>query len=520
MTNSAYPYAAREYDAIGRGPRMVITLDRNVTGPMRSGRPLTGPVRYCRCGTRLARDSRDRLCAACRRQGRHLAEGAPWVPAEFWLTDRMQDALRNWHMGRVIHAYRTHAWHGRPLDQTMVARWAGLTQTQLSRLENGTAPQDLAKLIHWARILDIPTEYLWFKLPGRHTRWGAPSAPDALSRLVSSAADESLRFVDVVAQLPSHADVLDHLRWELGRIAVDYVHAPLSRIVDDLVTTQRGIFELLARRQRPATARELYFLGGVSCLLLAHASQNVGHQRAALAQLHTASKLAHVTNHDALRAWLRGTAALFQEWSQHQDRAVELAYRGGQFSSSSETRIRLAAIEARSAARRGDKAGALDGLARLESAQAGGDGTADDVVSFGGLLSFPTAKQQYYLGSTYGLLGEHELAEHHARAAITAYETGLPAERSYGDEALARLDVANARLAVGDLDGASDAVTPVLTLPAEQRIRQLEAAVVRTRQLLTQPSAARNRATSELRGRLTEYLKAAERARNALPSTE
>jgi hypothetical protein len=60
----------------------------------------------------------------------------------------------------------------------------------------------------------------------------------------------------------------------------------------------------------------------------------------------------------------------------------------------------------------------------------------------------------------------------------------------------------------------------VLTLPAEQRIRQLEAAVVRTRQLLTQPSAARNRATSELRGRLTEYLKAAERARNALPSTE
>lgn len=79
----------------------------------------------------------------------------------------MQDALADWHMGRVIQAYRLHPWHGQPLPQGVVASWVGLTQTQLSRIENGPAPQDLAKLIQWASVLRIPPELLWFKLPGR-----------------------------------------------------------------------------------------------------------------------------------------------------------------------------------------------------------------------------------------------------------------------------------------------------------------------------------------------------------------
>ncbi|GAA5124073.1 helix-turn-helix transcriptional regulator [Haloechinothrix salitolerans] len=116
---------------------------------------------------------------------------APSVPPEFWQTDQMQDALAAWHIGRVIQAYRLHPWHGQPIPQGVVASWVGLTQTQLSRIENGPAVQDLAKLIQWARVLRIPPELLWFKLPGRPAARAEPATTSQQPAL-AAAAGESL----------------------------------------------------------------------------------------------------------------------------------------------------------------------------------------------------------------------------------------------------------------------------------------------------------------------------------------
>ncbi len=89
------------------------------------------------------------VCAVCQKHARATLAEPPVVPPEFWQTDRMRDALDAWHIGRVVQAYRTHPWHARPLSQGTVAAWIGLTQTQLSRIENGPATQDLAKLVQW-----------------------------------------------------------------------------------------------------------------------------------------------------------------------------------------------------------------------------------------------------------------------------------------------------------------------------------------------------------------------------------
>jgi transcriptional regulator with XRE-family HTH domain len=121
--------------------------------------------RHCRCGTRLARDNSSYQCAACQSKARTLVMQPPDVPAEFWVTDHMQDALATWNMGRVIAAYRSHPHHGRPVPQEIVAGWVGLTQAQLSRIENGLPIKDLDKLIQWARTLGVPADLLWFKLP-------------------------------------------------------------------------------------------------------------------------------------------------------------------------------------------------------------------------------------------------------------------------------------------------------------------------------------------------------------------
>lgn len=125
------------------------------------------PTRHCQgCGARLARDNRDTWCAPCQAARRARTLRPPAQPAEFWAVDQMRDALASWHMGRVFRAYRTHPSHRPPVTQQRLAGWLGLTQAQLSRLENGRAPEELSKLIRYAQILAIPQDLLWFKLPG------------------------------------------------------------------------------------------------------------------------------------------------------------------------------------------------------------------------------------------------------------------------------------------------------------------------------------------------------------------
>ncbi|WP_369164962.1 XRE family transcriptional regulator [Streptomyces sp. AFD10] len=77
----------------------------------------------------------------------------------------MVEALESWHMGQVFYAYRTHPWHEKVLSQEALATWLDLNQAQLSRIEGGKPPQDLAKLTRWAHSLRIPGDLLWFKLP-------------------------------------------------------------------------------------------------------------------------------------------------------------------------------------------------------------------------------------------------------------------------------------------------------------------------------------------------------------------
>src|SRR5437870_7267512 len=138
-------------------------------------RPL--PTRACRaCGARLAGSKHDDCCAACQRKSRALVTGPPEVPAGFWMTDRVRDALASWHMGRVIAAYRTNPHHLRPIPQEIVGGWVGITQAQLSRIENGPPIRDLDRLTQWATLLRVPPDLLWFKLPGAD-----PGPNDALA---------------------------------------------------------------------------------------------------------------------------------------------------------------------------------------------------------------------------------------------------------------------------------------------------------------------------------------------------
>lgn len=153
--------------------------------------------RYCSCGTRLARDNRGKLCAACRKVVSGRVVQRPLVPTSFWKAPELREALDDWHIGRAIRVYRLHEFHPEPIAQATVANWFGITQAQLSRIENGPPVTDLAKLIPWALILGIPDDLLWFKLskdrPGTPAGATADAGAGATSPRVSAGNDREER---------------------------------------------------------------------------------------------------------------------------------------------------------------------------------------------------------------------------------------------------------------------------------------------------------------------------------------
>jgi hypothetical protein len=180
-------------------------------------------AQHCRCGTRLAADHAALLCASCQRQSSADLTGAPAVPPDFWFTPRMRDALASRHIGRIIHAYRTHPYHGRVITQQAVAAWACCGQAHVSRTESGPLLHDLRRLAHWARVLRIPPRLLWFELPPPVPP-GPPSGDDGRNAEAGEVSPTRRRDVFALSGLALAAPAIEGLEREL-----DLMHLTLDR---------------------------------------------------------------------------------------------------------------------------------------------------------------------------------------------------------------------------------------------------------------------------------------------------
>jgi tetratricopeptide (TPR) repeat protein len=122
--------------------------------------------RYCgNCGVKLADGARAPLCKSC---GRHpevmpVECVPPVVPDTFWSAPTLRQAFEAQNFGQVLLAYRKAC---KPVvTQADVARWLGLSQSQVSRMERGSSlTSDLGKIAQWANAIRIPQHFLWFEL--------------------------------------------------------------------------------------------------------------------------------------------------------------------------------------------------------------------------------------------------------------------------------------------------------------------------------------------------------------------
>ncbi len=268
--------------------------------------------------------------------------------------------------------------------------------------------------------------------------------------------------------------------------------------MSDLIEEQEIVFRLLEGKQKPALSRDLYLLAGVVTGLTAKASQDVGRFHDAMTHARTLYVCADNADHPGLRAWARGLQSLIAYWAGRPQEAARYARSGAEYSATLTGSVAawLPALEARAWAQMGmtDEATSALGLAfdRREAHQ------PDDLDTIGGLLIFSPAKQRYYAAGAYVCLdGAQEKAETEALSALDLFEHGRPEDRSFSDEAGARAELALARVHSEQIDGAHEALAPVLALEPGRRIGGITTSATRVHEALrqrryTNSSVARN----------------------------
>ncbi|MGL5828828.1 MAG: XRE family transcriptional regulator [Angustibacter sp.] len=294
----------------------------------------------------------------------------------------------------------------------------------------------------------------------------------------------------VAAGSRPHIEVLDGLHVAVAQLAVDYQKKPLAAVLANLVSTQDTIFTLLQARQPPADMRRLLLLASVTSGLLARVCHDRSTPQSALTHCRTAFMCADQADHNGMRAWIRGLQSLIAYWAGQPHEAIRSAQQGSMHRTTSTASVWLPIGEARAWAVLGDTARALAAIRRAELAREAVQ--PDEIDDFGGLCTFSANRQLYYTAESLALLPTESLAaEQYSLRAVSAYRDPGAPDWAFGDAAGSACGLAVARIARGEVAGASEALERVLALPPGQRINSIVLCVQRVQHALAVGPASR-----------------------------
>jgi len=276
------------------------------------------------------------------------------------------------------------------------------------------------------------------------------------------------------------------------------------------VLLQDTTFTLLEGRQRPRETRDLYILGALFSGMLAKAAHDVRDPYTAMTHARTGLLCARNAESAPLAAWIGGIQSLVAFWAGRPHEALAYAQAAAAEGGTGTVAVWLASSEGRAWAMLGNEADSLRAIERADDLRE--HVQADELDALGGMCLFTTARQLYYAADACASLPDpagragvmHGRAEAYAGQAVTAYESAPPAERSFGDEAGSRTDLAIARVRAGDLEGAREAATPVLDLPVTQRINGVVRSLTSVHRAIT-ASATDSRVAGDLQEEIEAY---------------
>jgi transcriptional regulator with XRE-family HTH domain len=292
---------------------------------------------------------------------------------------------------------------------------------------------------------------------------------------------------------------ISELQEGVSATAVDYLASPPAPMMDRAHVLRGEAFERLrSGHHRPQDRSDLYVAAGRLSGVLSYALLDMGDADEALEHATAAGRCAEFAGDAELAAWVAGTKSLIARFQGDYGRALEYVRDGYQWvghgQGTGEARLRCG--EAQCLANLGDSRAANAALDGAEQARE----RIRRPDSLSGLFGFSRAKQSYYAGSSLiWLQGGHdaERAAREATAAIELWEAGPVEERSLDDERLAHIYLATARVQLDDVEGAADAIRPVLSLPVEEQISWIVKRAERLAGMLSAPRYAGNQTAAE-----------------------
>lgn len=291
-----------------------------------------------------------------------------------------------------------------------------------------------------------------------------PSEPRG-NELVRLAADESATWAQW-AEASNVGDIaLEQLLAETRSLAADYLTSNPAVLFVRTRGLRDRVFALLEGHQYPRQSTDLYVAAGYLCGLLAWMSSDLGQLREAETQGRTAWLCAELAGQNDLRAWVLSTRSKVAFWDRRLRDAVNFARRGASYTTAGTVAVLLACQEADAWSELGAQEEALAALVRADDARAATSGEEDDI---GGIFACQPARQRNYAAAVQLRLGRPADALRSADDAL-ALLTVQPV-RAYGTEAQIHVSQAAAHLAMGETEGALEALTPVLALPPDRRL--------------------------------------------------
>lgn len=478
--------------------------------PQRGPHGGPGDRRCAGCGAALATDNTARLCGKCHREQRDQLRTPAAHKDEFFETEELRAAFGSQHMGKVLKAYRHHPHHlqvfGKALNQELLGRWLGLTQAQVSKLENGRPEQNLETLQNYARILRLPQDLLWFDLPGQSRVEARKIKSAGLVLLGSSNSPtdptqgESLRLRR--AGNVDHALFLSAERLQedltntlaigyLGSASADEFEEQVLRLgeatryespetlLGDLIARVTEIRGLLlhtnAKDRRRRYTHILSQLAGLMSLTLLKLSNMPGARN----WVRTAEILAAETGDAHLQSWTYAQEAYFHFYAANLRGTINAAQRAQRIAATGVGGVLAAAVEARAHALLGRQDATFDAVNRAESLLE----QLDSGLLIPSAFGYDEAQLRFHQGNAL----THLKATRQA-SAVHEQALALYPEDDYLDRALVHLDQASCYIHDGDATSAADLTARVLNGLSDSQAHGIITA--RARDILdTMPSA-------------------------------
>jgi hypothetical protein len=338
-------------------------------------------------------------------------------------------------------------------------------------------------------------------------RTEAGSGGSAAEREVVMAAHEGSEHAESAERRDIGDATLEQVRADVIRLSREYMTGEPFVLFGEMRRVRSRVHAALDRRLWPRDEADLFFLLGCLNSLMASAASALGYRQPAEELVRAGWAYASVIDHRPLMACLRLNLANIAHWSGRTRQCRDLAQDGLQYLSDGPNAAMLHLKYGRAAARLGDAAEARRAIAA--ASEAAGSEYRDDLVEIGGDFDLSRASQHYLAGSALiEIPGAEDSAAGELGHATDLYAAGPdPGEtHGYTMEALARIELATARLRAGHLDGAVAAAEPVLALPSAKRITSMSQRLGRVRAELASPGYRGSAEASSLDERIEAFL--------------